>query len=150
MRAAVYHGRRDVRIDPVAAPGEPARGELLVAVTLAGICGTDAAEWAHGPHVSDGLPLILGHEFVGKVERVGSDVGEFTVGDRIVSGAGVSCLTCAQCRRGRTNLCASYRTLGQQLPGGLAELVRVPAAICRRVPDTCDDASACLAQPLAV
>ena len=72
------------------------------------------------------------------------------IGDRVVSGAGVSCGTCEWCRAGRINLCAAYYTLGLHANGGLAERVATPAAICCRVPDDCTDDAAAMAQPLAV
>ncbi len=150
MRAAVYHGRRDVRIDDVPDPTTGRAGSLVLRVRRAAICGTDASEWSHGPHVTANTPLVIGHEFVGEVVAVGAGVTGFAIGERVVSGAGVACGGCAWCRGGRTNLCASYLTLGQQLPGGLAEFVETPATICRRVPDACSDDAAALAQPLSV
>ncbi len=149
MRAAVFHGARDVRIENVPDPAAPAPGEVVLEVTRAAICGTDASEWDHGPVLC--LPgVVLGHEFVGRVVQLGDDVTALRVGDRAVSGAGISCGRCPWCLRGRTNLCAEYRTLGLQVDGGLAEYVTSPAAICRVVPDTCDDDAAAMAQPLAV
>src|SRR6478735_7361426 len=148
MRAAVFHGPRDVRIEAVADP-TPSAGEVVLEVTRAAICGTDAAEWDHGP-VLCRSGVVLGHEFVGRVADVGANVAGLGVGDRVVSGAGISCGLCTWCRRGRTNLCAEYRTLGLQVDGGLAEYVTSPAAICRPVPDACDDDAAAMAQPLAV
>jgi hypothetical protein len=62
----------------------------------------------------------------------------------------VSCGHCEWCRAGRTNLCSTYLTLGLQLNGGLAQLVKTPAAVCRQVPDVCSDDAAAMAQPLAV
>jgi threonine dehydrogenase-like Zn-dependent dehydrogenase len=160
MRAAVFHGAGDVRIDAVAAPGDPGPGEVLIAPSMAAICGTDASEYAHGPHMiplhsrhpGSGHvgPLVLGHEFVGRVEAVGDGVEDLAVGDRVVSGAGVSCGECAWCQAGRTNLCASYYTLGLSAPGGLAEQVMSPASICIPVPDAVADVGAAMAQPLAV
>ena len=64
--------------------------------------------------------------------------------------AGVSCGECRWCRRGRTNLCATYYTLGLSTHGGLARYVAAPASILREIPDGCTDADAALAQPLAV
>jgi threonine dehydrogenase-like Zn-dependent dehydrogenase len=160
MRAAVFHGAGDVRIEAVAAPGDPGPGEVLIAPSMAAICGTDASEYAHGPHMiplqtrhpGSGHvgPLVLGHEFVGRVEAVGDGVEGIAAGDRVVSGAGVSCGECAWCRAGRTNLCASYYTLGLSAPGGLAEQVISPASICVPVPDAVADVGAAMAQPLAV
>ncbi len=160
MRAAVYHGAGDVRIEAAAAPGEPGPGEVLIAPSMAAICGTDASEYAHGPHMiplherhpGSGHvgPLVLGHEFVGRVEALGDGVEGLAVGDRVVSGAGVSCGECAWCRAGRTNLCASYYTLGLSAPGGLADRVLGPASISVPVPDEVDDIAAAMAQPLAV
>src|SRR5204863_2421287 len=149
MRAAVFHGPRDVRIQTVPDPAPPAAGEVVLEVLRAAICGTDAAEWDHGP-VLCRPGVVLGHEFVGRVVDVGDDVDEWKIGDRVVSGAGISCGHCLWCRRGRTNLCADYRTLGLQVNGGLAEYVTSPAAICRLVPAACDDDAAAMTQPLAV
>ncbi len=134
MKAAVYHGRRDVRVRWVPDPADPGPGDLVLEVVRAAICGTDASEWAHGPHLIIGPPVVLGHEFVGRVIAMGPDVRDFAHGDRVVSGAGISCGECAWCRRGRTNLCAGYRTIGLQVDGGLAELITLPAATCRPVP----------------
>jgi len=127
---------------------------------MAAICGTDASEYAHGPHMiplhephpGSGHvgPLILGHEFVGRVEALGDGVEGLSVGARVVSGAGVSCGGCAWCAAGRTNLCASYYRLGLSAPGGLADQVLSPARICVPVPDEVSDVAAAMAQPLAV
>jgi threonine dehydrogenase-like Zn-dependent dehydrogenase len=122
---------------------------VVLAVIRAAICGTDASEWDHGP-VLCRPGVVLGHEFVGRVVERGADVTAFQVGDRVVSGAGISCGRCPWCLRRRTNLCAEYRTLGLQVDGGLAEHVSTPAAICRLVPDACDDDAAAMTQPLAV
>ena len=149
MKAAVFHGPRDVRIAEVPDPVAPAVGDVVLEVLRGAICGTDAAEWDHGP-VLCRPGVVLGHEFVGRVAGVGASVDGLAVGDRVVSGAGISCGHCAWCRLGRTNLCEEYRTLGLQVDGGLAEYVTSPASICRRVPDACDDDAAAMTQPLAV
>ena len=149
MKAAVFHGPRDVRIEDIAEPDEPTGSDVLLEVVRAAICGTDASEWDHGPILCR-AGVVLGHEFVGRVAAVGPDVAGVVVGDRVVSGAGISCGRCAWCLRGRTNLCAEYRTLGLQVNGGLAEYVTSPASICRAVPDACDDDAAAMTQPLAV
>ena len=149
MKAAVFHGPRDVRIETVGEPEAPGDGEVVLEVLRAAICGTDAAEWDHGP-VLCRPGVVLGHEFVGRVAAVGAGTAHLRIGDRVVSGAGISCGRCAWCLAGRTNLCAEYRTLGLQVDGGLSEYVTSPASICRLVPEQVDDDAAAMTQPLAV
>ncbi|MGH2935237.1 MAG: zinc-dependent alcohol dehydrogenase [Gaiellaceae bacterium] len=149
MKAAVYHGQRDVRIETVPDPADPAADEVVLEVIRAAICGTDASEWDHGPFLCR-PGVVVGHEFVGRVVSRGTNVEHIGLGERVVSGAGISCGRCLWCRQGRTNLCAEYRTLGLQVDGGLAEYVTSPASICRVVPESCGDDAAAMAQPLAV
>jgi (R,R)-butanediol dehydrogenase/meso-butanediol dehydrogenase/diacetyl reductase len=161
MRAARYHGRGDLRVEDVPEP-RPGPGELLVRVAVSGICGTDAAEYRGGPHLywphaaphpitGHVGPLIPGHELVGTVEALGDGVEGFSTGELVVSGAGVSCGDCRPCRRGATNLCERYWTVGLQRDGGLAELAVVPAATCVAVgPYGLAADAAGLAQPMAI
>jgi (R,R)-butanediol dehydrogenase / meso-butanediol dehydrogenase / diacetyl reductase len=149
VRAAVFRGPGDVRVESMAEPGPPGPGEVLIKVAKAALCGTDSAEWAHGPLLAR-PPVVLGHEFTGQVIAAGRGVTEFAAGARVVSGSGISCGRCEWCAEGRTNLCASYETLGLHRDGGLAEFVLSPAAICRPVPAELDDVGAAMAQPLAV
>ena len=149
MRAAVFYGAGDVRIETVGDPNGPSPDEVVLEVTRAAICGTDAAEWDHGP-VLCRSGVILGHEFVGRVVALGKNVTDFRLGERVVSGAGISCGRCRWCLAHRPNLCAEYRTLGLQVNGGLAKYVTSPASICRAVPEACDEDAAAMAQPLAV
>jgi (R,R)-butanediol dehydrogenase/meso-butanediol dehydrogenase/diacetyl reductase len=160
MKAAVYHGRRDVRIVSAAEPDAPGPGEVLLRVALCGLCGTDSHEYAHGPsmipltrrHPASGHlgPMIPGHEFTGVVEEASPDVTAIPVGTRVVAGAGRWCGTCGPCLKGRTNLCDAYYTYGLNTHGGLAQYITVPAAMCAAVPDGCADDDAVLAQPLAI
>jgi (R,R)-butanediol dehydrogenase / meso-butanediol dehydrogenase / diacetyl reductase len=152
MRAAVYHGPGDVRIRTVPVP-KPGPGEVLVKVAAAGICGTDAAEYAHPRLIQTGPadPVVLGHEFAGEVVAVGPGVGSDLVGQPVTCGAGVSCGACPACQRGRTNLCRTYHTLGFHRDGGLAGYVTAPRSICLPLGDR--DLSldtAALAQPMAI
>jgi (R,R)-butanediol dehydrogenase/meso-butanediol dehydrogenase/diacetyl reductase len=150
MRAAVYHGAGDIRVTEVPIP-EAGPGELLLRVSAVGICGTDAHEYRSGPHMFPKGAFIPGHEFAGHVVSLGDDVEGFGEGDIVASGAGISCGRCHRCRRGSTNLCSDYTTLGLQLPGGLAQYVVAPADVCLEVgslglsPDF-----AALAQPMAI
>jgi len=158
MLAGVLHAPGDLRVEEVAEPA-PSEGEVLIEVTYNGLCGTDATEYSKGPmmvplnarHPGSGHlgPTILGHEFIGRVVAAGAGA-ESWVGKRVACGAGVSCGTCAWCRRGRTNLCESYYTLGLSTHGGLAERVCAPTSTLAEIPSDVRDVDAALAQPLAV
>lgn len=91
----------------------------------------------------------MGHEFIGTVVDAGAKA-RHRIGERIACGAGVSCGSCSRCRDGRTNLCASYYTLGLSTHGGLAQFAAAPSSTCVRIPDGVTDIDAGLAQPLAV
>jgi len=106
----------------------------------------------NSPHPATGYqgPVVLGHEFIGVVESVGGDVDRFSVGERVAAGAGVWCGHCDWCRRGQTNLCASYWTFGLSADGGLTQRVTVPQAMLHPVASHVSDDNAALAQPLAV
>lgn len=159
MKAALYHGPHDVRIEEVEDP-RPEPGEVLLRVTRSGMCGTDASEWKAGPiifplhkaHPVSGLqgPMILGHEFIGEIVELGDGVSGFSVGDRVASGAGISCGSCPRCAEGRTNLCQKYVTHGLNRHGGMAQMVAVPASTLVAIPANLSDDYAGLAQPLAV
>ncbi len=156
MRALVYHGRTDLRLEDRAVP-EPGPGEVLLRIRAVGMCGSDEKEYSSGPHLVPGqdgraaMPIVLGHEFAGEVAAVGEGVTGLAVGTLVSCGAGVSCGTCLNCRLGKTNLCRVYATHGFHRDGGLAEFCAVPAAICADAgsaglaPDT-----AALAQPMAI
>ncbi|HLF42606.1 MAG TPA: alcohol dehydrogenase catalytic domain-containing protein [Acidimicrobiia bacterium] len=160
MRAMVYRGPGDVRLeempDPIAGPGE-----LLIDVATVGICGTDVAEYMdeprffpiaeRHPHSGHLGPTIPGHEFSGVVAAVGPEVEDFAIGDLVASGAGVSCGACGPCRRGATNMCVAYWTVGLHANGAMAEMVAVPASCCLNVSDygIAPDVAA-LAQPMSI
>ena len=158
MRAAVYHGAHDVRVENIPAPS-PGLGEVLLQVLRSGVCGTDATEWSSGPKTfpinithpvtAHNGPMTLGHEFVGAILEPTAG-GRFRPGDLVASGAGVSCGLCTRCRQGRTNLCEHYYTLGLNTAGGMAELVAVPETVLVEVPPSMSIDRAGLAQPMAV
>ena len=150
MEAAVFHGPGDIRLTEVPVP-TPGKDELLIRVAAVGVCGTDAHEFAAGPHMFPTGPFIPGHEFAGDVVAAGRSVVGFALGDLVASGAGVSCGQCPWCARGATNLCLRYETVGLQRQGALAEYVIAPATICMGVGAqglTADVAA--LAQPMAI
>jgi propanol-preferring alcohol dehydrogenase len=142
MRAMVLEqaGKRLVlRECPVPRPGG---GEVQLKVQACAVCRTDL-------HVVDGelpdpkLPLIIGHEIVGRVARVGARVTGLSVGDRVgVPWLGWTCGQCSYCRAGRENLCARARFTGYTIDGGYAEFTVAHARFCVPIPDRYSDIEA--------
>jgi (R,R)-butanediol dehydrogenase/meso-butanediol dehydrogenase/diacetyl reductase len=160
MLAARWHARGDVRIELVADPPPPGPGEVQIDVLACGICGTDMEEYRNGPifvpvdrpHPLTGrmAPLILGHEFAGRVAAVGTGVADLRPGVRVAVDTIVYCGTCEWCERHLPQLCTRLGVLGISGDGGLAERCNVPAAMCVRVPEAVSDEDAAIAETLAV
>jgi len=120
----------------------PGPSEVLVRILACGVCRTDL-------HVVDGelpdgpIPIVPGHEIVGRVESVGRDVTAHAPGDRVgIPWLGRSCGICEFCRSGRENLCPYARYTGYQLNGGYAEYTVADASFCFPIPDKYDDVHA--------
>jgi threonine dehydrogenase-like Zn-dependent dehydrogenase len=130
MKAIVFHGPRDVRVESVPDPAlTDARG-AVVRVSCASICGSDLHPYHGVMPVPSGV--VLGHECVGVVEDVGRDVGRFRKGDRVIVPGVIGCGDCAPCRRGYVvgclNLFNKVYGFTPDLPGGQAEALVVPNA----------------------
>src|ERR1700691_4057405 len=153
MRAAVYRGINDVRMEEVQVP-EIGRGEILLRVHTCGICGTDLKKIATGSHTA---PRIFGHETAGVVARVGEGVRKFGVGDRVVVFHHIPCGECFYCHHKTFAQCATYKKVGctagfDPSGGGFAEYVRVMDWIVEkgtvRIPDGVSFEQACFAEPV--
>lgn len=151
MRAAVFHGASDVRLTDVADP-VPREGEVVVRVTMAGICGSDVNRYRYGSHPWP-PPFIMGHEFCGEIARVGPAVADWREGDQVVVQPTLSCGACVYCRARRENLCVDFARrglTGSGTDGGFAEYVRVPAYQPHRRPPALSPDVASLVEPMAV
>jgi threonine dehydrogenase-like Zn-dependent dehydrogenase len=141
MRAVTFHGKRDVRVDTVPDPAIEAPTDAIVRITSSGICGSDLHLYeVMGPFIEEGD--VLGHEPMGVVEEVGSEVEQIAPGDRVVIPFNISCGRCFMCDQGLQSQCEitqvreqgtgaalfGYTKLYGQVPGGQAELLRVPQA----------------------
>jgi alcohol dehydrogenase, propanol-preferring len=142
MRAMVLDAwGRPLQSTAVADPA-PGPDQVLIQVSACAVCRTDL-------HVMDGeltepkLPLILGHEIVGRVTALGTNVVRFAIGDRVgVPWLGWTCGDCQFCRSGRENLCAEARFTGYQIDGGYAEYTVADQRFCFAIPDAYTDAEA--------
>jgi threonine dehydrogenase-like Zn-dependent dehydrogenase len=141
MKALTWHAKRDVRIDDVPDPAIEQPTDAIIRVTSSGLCGSDLHLYeVLGPFLAAGD--VLGHEPMGVVEAVGAEVGDLSVGDRVVVPFNISCGHCYMCEHGLQTQCETtqnreegmgaslfgYTKLYGQVPGGQAELLRVPQA----------------------
>jgi len=126
MRAVVYRGINDMRLETVSVP-KIGPGELLIKIATCGICGTDLKKIHMGSHSA---PRIFGHEMAGVVAAVGAGVTKFAVGDRVMSFHHVPCGECYYCRKQTPAQCPLYKKTGatagfEPSGGGFAEYIRV-------------------------
>src|SRR3954468_17902540 len=141
MKAVAWHGKRDVRVDTVPDPEISEPTDAIIRVTSTGICGSDLHLYeVLGPYLDEGD--ILGHEPMGIVEEVGSEVTHIAPGDRVVIPFNISCGNCYMCDQDLQSQCETtqvreqgkgaallgYTKLYGQVPGGQSEFLRVPQA----------------------
>ncbi len=153
MRAAVYRGMNDVRLETVPVPAI-GPGELLLKVHTCGVCGTDLKKIATGSHSA---PRIFGHETSGVVAAVGAGVHIFQPGDRVVVFHHIPCRECYYCRHKTFAQCLTYKKVGctagfEASGGGFAEYVRVMDWIVEhgtvKIPDGVSFEQACFVEPV--
>lgn len=153
MRAAVYRGVNDVRVETVPVPQIEA-GEVLIRVHACGICGTDLKKIHTGSHSA---PRIFGHETSGSIVAVGAGVEGFAVGDRVMVFHHIPCGACYYCRKKTFAQCSVYKKVGctagfEPSGGGFAEYVRVMDWIVKRglvkVPDGVPFEQAAFVEPV--
>ena len=152
MKAVKWVAPRKVALEEVDPP-VPKPHEALVRIQSTGICGSDMHYYADG-RIGQTIvtePLVLGHEYAGTVEAVGSGADPALVGKRVAVEPGIPCLHCEWCRKGHYNVC-----LDMQFPGGppydgaLQEYIAVHAGFCFPVPDSMTADVAAMMEPLAV
>ena len=154
MRAVVYRGINDMRLETVPVP-RIGPGELLIRIATCGICGTDLKKIHMGSHSA---PRIFGHEMAGIVAEVGPGVTNFFVGDRVVAFHHIPCGTCHYCRKQIFAQCEVYKRTGttagfEPSGGGFAEYIRATEWIVAnrgvvRIPDGVPFEQAAFAEPL--
>jgi L-iditol 2-dehydrogenase len=153
MRAAVYRGVNDVRVETIPVP-EIGTGEVLVKIHTCGICGTDLKKIHTGSHDA---PRVFGHEMAGTIVRVGEGVRDYAVGDRVMAYHHIPCSECYYCRKKTFAQCEVYKKVGctagfAPSGGGFAEYIRVMDWIVRRglvkIPDEIPFEQAAFLEPV--
>lgn len=159
MRAAVYYGREDIRLEDVPEP-TPQAGEVKLRVLYNGICGSDLHEYYHGPittrtepHPLTGIrnPVILGHEFSGEVVAIGKGVEDLRTGDLVAVEPVETCGHCLYCASGQYNHCGSLALHGyNRAGGGLSEFTVVKRSMAHKLLPGMSAIQGALIEPLAI
>ena len=154
MKAVVYHGPGEVRVEDVPVPTCEADG-ILVKIDACAVCGSDMKTFKVGnPRMEPGV--IMGHEFTGIIQEIGpdADAEDLAVGDRIVMATSIGCSECHYCKRGWRNLCQNTKPMGFGYNGGMAEYCAVPGRAVSgghvvKVPEGLAPEHAALAEPIS-
>lgn len=160
MKAALWYGRNDVRVEEIEEP-KVTKGTVKIKVKWCGICGSDLHEYLAGPifiptnnpHPLSGnkAPIVLGHEFSGEVVEIGEGVTKLNVGDRVAVEPIVACGKCSACKEGKYNLCSFLGFHGLcGSGGGFSEYTVFPAEFVHKIPDSLSYEKAALIEPMAV
>ena len=124
--------------------------DIRIKIMKTAICGTDVHifNWDAWSQKTISVPMIIGHEFVGIVEAMGSEVKDFKEGDRVSGEGHITCGYCRNCRAGKRHLCRNTIGVGVNRPGCFAEYLTIPAGNVFKVPDTINDDIAAILDPL--
>lgn len=149
MIGAYFLGNQTIETRPLVLP-EPGEGQVLVKVCACGVCGTDVHIYHGGKGSADVTPpVILGHEFSGRIVKLGSGVTGLEEGQLITVDPNIYCGKCRPCRQGQKQMCHHMKAVGVNMDGGFADYCLVPYAQCVPVPEGTDPEVAALAEPLA-
>ena len=152
MKAVVKYdnvdGATEVREVPIPAIGPD---DVLVKVGYIGICGSDPHMHHNKVSYKVNVPLILGHEFSGTIEKVGANVKGWNIGDRVTSETHADyCGKCVMCRTNNYHVCRERKGYGFQIDGAFSKYVKVPSRILHKLPDNVSLKEAALSEPLCV
>lgn len=147
MKACVLHRVGDLRVEDVAKP-VPKKGEVLVKIKAAGICGSDVPRvFSKGTY---SFPMIPGHEFAGQVTEAGEGTEPCLVGRKVAVFPLIPCMRCDACQIGEYAQCRNYNYFGSRCDGGFTEYIAVPVWNLVTVPDSLSYEEAAMAEPAAV
>lgn len=149
MKSAVFYGRHDLRVEEAPRPSVGPR-DVLIRVKACGVCGTDVHIFEGDPGAAEVVPpTILGHEFAGVIEEVGSDVTDFAPGDRVCIDPNHPCGHCEPCRDGIDHYCEHMLGYGTTVNGGFAEFCSVDVAQVYRLGDRTTFEQGAMTEPVA-
>lgn len=147
MKALQYFGKQDLRFVDLPEP-QIGENEILMKVKKVGICGTDLHIYNGGMNMP--LPLVLGHEFVGDIVKIGKNVTNVNAGDKAVAEHLIGCGKCSYCQEGKKNLCKNPTVIGLNRQGALAEYISIPSDLVFKLPDEFSYDEGVLVEPLSI
>ncbi|MDF0693661.1 zinc-dependent alcohol dehydrogenase [Aquirufa ecclesiirivi] len=147
MKAAILEKPNYIQVQKLKKP-VPQANEILIRLKSTGICGSDVHLFL-GDRLLP-VPTVLGHEGLGIIEAIGSQVGGFQIGERVVIEPNIPCGSCRFCQQGRGNICPNKQVIGVNSPGCFAEFICLDADFCWKLPDSISDEDAVCIEPLAV
>lgn len=126
MKAALLYGINDLRLEDIDVPVID-DDEMLVRNRKSFVCGTDVRMLKNGnKNIVPGKGLVIGHEFSGVVEKVGKNIKDYSLGDRVFIAPNIGCGTCFYCISGNSHICNDYQAFGIHINGGFSEYVKIP------------------------
>jgi len=147
MKALVITGVSKVELQDLEIP-KYSDDEVLIKIKYCGICGSDL------PRALDGgvhsFPIVVGHEFSGQVVKIGANVKDVAVGDRVTAGALLPCGKCEACQKGKPAMCKNYGFIGSRQNGAMAEYIAVKAQNIVKLPDEVSYKEGAMVEPLSV
>ena len=159
MKALLYYGNKDIRLEEIEKP-KPKSNEVLVKVKYTSLCATDIEEWQYGPlwiqtnslNPLSGkkAPLVMGHEISGVVDSVGDINHQKLIGSRVVINNVLTCGDCYWCQSGHHAVCPSMAVAGLSADGGLQEYMVWPIKNIIPVPESISDEEISLLEPATI
>lgn len=149
MKAVQIVSPHHLEIIDIPKPKLTQSDHVLIKMTAAGICGSDVGIY-HGTNAAATYPRIIGHEMVGIVSEIGSQVSTLKAGDRVIINQVTNCGECYPCNKNRGNVCDHLAVRGVHIDGGYQEYITVPAADCFVLPDCLSDIDAVMIEPTTI
>lgn len=149
MKTVMINKPNDLQIIEMDKPAITEHDNVLIKMKAAGICGSDVHIY-HGQNAAATYPRVIGHEMVGEVVEVGSNVTKIKVGDRVIVDQVVNCGECYACRKGRGNVCANLNVRGVHIHGGYREYIAVPESDVYVLPDNLSYEDAVMIEPATI
>ncbi len=149
MKAVQIVKPNELRIIDMPKPEINEHDNVLVKIKASGICGSDVGIY-HGTNAAATYPRVIGHEIVGEIVEVGSNVKTRKVGERVIIDQVTACGHCYACRKSRPNVCQNLQVRGVHIDGGYREFMAVPEKDCYVIPDFLEYRDAVMIEPTTI